>query len=159
MMAVLAGLSVACSGLNLSNSPLEDVTAEEANRRHYMVPNLAKHVYVKDFSALDVRSTWFRYELPQDEFDSALGELATSEEHERIHTWSVPESWPDFSGFGKEAEAPSWWAPHGTEVFRRVRASEGVDGQQDVAYVSQQALNPKTRTVHVWMWEWQWWTE
>ena len=151
--ALVVGISLGCGGLDFNSPAFEDASREEVVGAGYKLPDTASHVYVQDFSSIDIRSTWFQYTLSPDGFDALVAETREAGVHEEIETWSVPDEWPDYDGFAG-GEAPAWWSPKGDLVFRKVvRATHG----DDMGYGSQSAFDSDTHTVHLWLWEWQWW--
>jgi len=149
-------VGLACGGLEFSSPSFEDVNAAEVIAAGYTVPSQAEHVYVRDFSQIDIRSTWFRFELPASAFDEVRAEYEASPDHEPLHRWEVPDAWPNFDQF-QGGEAPPWWNPRGEACFRRVSPHDGAHGTHDLTRVSQTAFDVTDRVVWVWSWEWQWW--
>ncbi len=157
--AVLVGVVVsalACGGLEFSSPSFEAASARQVQAAGYDVPPEAVDIYVYDFSQVDIRSTWFRFQLPAPAFEDLRAEYEASADHERLDGWQVPSSWPDFGQFDGGA-APAWWAPETDRAFRKTAAADGPGGGEDMTRVSQTGFDTETRTVWVWMWEWQWW--
>ena len=71
-LAVLAGFAIGCAGLDFSAPGLDDVTAAQALEKGYTVPASASHVSAKDYSSIDVRTTWLRYEVPAETLDDLI---------------------------------------------------------------------------------------
>jgi hypothetical protein len=153
----LTGLWVlGCGGLDFSAPELTDVTAATAIEDGYRVPIDATHVHVKDFSPFDVRTTWFRFQVPRETFDNLQAEYGDDSRYTRVDEWVIPSHWPDFSTFKEEGTPPTWWSPKGSPAFQKEVPSEGMQGN-DMGYGSQIVFDQDTLTIHQWQWEWQWW--
>lgn len=157
-LVLLCGLAtLACAGL-VTVPELRDVTREEALARGHDVPEGAAHVYVYDFGSRDVRSVYWRYELPEERLGEVMDEVLADGRYTRAAGWDVPASWPDFSIFGDDATPPDWWAPPGIAVYRWSQPYDAVEGEDD-GRGEQVSFDPPSGTVHRWAWEWQWWSD
>lgn len=152
-------VSLACGGLDFSAPSLEDATHAEATAAGYQIPDGAVHVYVHDFGVPDARSTYFRYTLPESAFEAQRAEARTSGRYTEHDAWSVPESWPDYSGFGADAAVPGWWTPTGGVVLRRSTSAHLGEGGSNLGSGAQVAFDADTHTVYLWQWQWEWWTD
>ena len=158
-LGLIVATSLAC-GLDFSAPSLKDVTLVEANDAGYTLPAGATHIYVHDFSSIDVRSTRFRFNLPQDQLDDLIAQHQSSPQYTtHIPTQPPPASWPDFHNFGDDAVAPDWWMPTGDVAFRRSTSADLSAGGTDMGSGSLILLDSESLAVHQWKWEWQWWKD
>lgn len=148
---------LACIGIELSSPSLEDASYAEAAAAGYTLPAEAEHISVHDFGSMDVRSTHFRYTLPESVFEALLEESRADGRYTEHREWSVPPSWPDYSIFGEDAAVPAWWQPSGEVVFRRSESAVLEGPGSDMGTGAQMAFDERTHTVFLWQWQWQWW--
>jgi hypothetical protein len=153
-------MALACGGLDFSMPHLQDVSHAEATASGYAVPAEATHIYVHDFSSIDVRSTRFQYTLPEARVAAFMAETASDDRYTRVETSEIPSSWPTFQIFGDEARPPEWWSPAGEVVYQRSHSADlHGQGGSDMGHGAQLVYDTATSQVHLWQWEWQWWAE
>lgn len=150
---------LACFGLEFSSPSLEDVRYADAVDAGYTLPAGAERISVHDFSTMDVRSTRYRYTLPEAEFARLLEETRADGRYSEHDQWAVPASWPDYSIFGEDAAAPSWWQPSGEVVLRRSQPAVLEGSGSDIGSGALMAFDQRTHTVFLWQWQWQWWVD
>ncbi|MBX2802336.1 MAG: hypothetical protein KTR31_31940 [Myxococcales bacterium] len=143
--------SLACSDWLVPRADLIGVERRDAVSSGYTVPVHATDVHVRDRATMDVRSTWFRYALPDEPINELRNELTADANVQTLESWGKPDDWPDFAPLG--FETPSWFVPEG-EVYLRE-----LDARDDVVSVTSGRMWALSEegVVHVWMWSWEGW--
>ena len=152
-------LILACSGLDFTTPTFENATIDEVKAAGYKVPDHSTDISIKDFSQIDIRSTWYAFTLPAAEFDKLQQQYASEERYTSLPSWEVPSSRPDYSRFGTEGTPPSWWSPTGETVFRLVHSAGDPSGSKDMGSGLQVAFDNQNRRVHLWRWQFQFWQD
>lgn len=139
---------------------LDNGTAGEASAKGYTVPPGATHVYLKDRAAMDVRTSWFRFELPDPmAYTRVMAEILVQPGVKHTTTAVPPSNWPDFRPF-EDFDAPPWWdPPPGAQVFLVERPFDTSTKKAGSSHTTgvMIVLDEPRRRVYQWRWSWQWW--
>jgi hypothetical protein len=149
----LSWLAASFSDGLFPTADLLDVSREQALELGYIVPTGAAHVHVRDRAVMDVRSTWFRFDLPEEERAALVTQAGLGGAHAASHP-AVPAEWPTFATFASEDfVAPAWWAPSaGSPVWLRTLKATPTEDYGSGTYIVLDSGH-----VFVWTWSHQWW--
>ncbi len=149
---ILLLASLACGPWRYPEIDLVEVDRHVAVDAGFTMPADARGVFVRDRSSGEVRTTWFRYQLPRQPLLDLHDDLEDDDTVVRAEAADPPEDWPDVATV--EFPPPEWWAPTGTVFRRELNADPGVglptQGQQ-------WAIDLEQEIVWVWVWSWEGW--